>query len=139
MRILWGAKETLRNVLCVVAEVEFVEIYQGQHLFHEQMAYLLPYHFRLMDLFCMQHWHPGERFGNGSLSVAEAVWLRDDYENLTGKQLEMLAQIAAGFGRLSLALKIIPMVAGGCDDPILRNLWQFRDHPDIRSAARGPA
>lgn len=137
LRILWGAKETLRQTLCVVAEVEFVEIYEGQHLFHEQMAYLLPYRFRLMDLHQMQFWHPGERFGNGSLSVAEAVWLRDDYENLTGPQIETLAKIAAGFGRLSLALKLIPMIPGGCDNATLRSLWEYRDNPKIRKAARG--
>lgn len=137
LRILWGAAETLKQTLCVIAEVEFVPIYLGQHLFHEQMGFLLPYRFRLMELFSMQYWHPHERFGNGSLSVAEACWLRDDYENLTGAQLETLAKIAAGFGRLSLALKLIPMIPGGCDNPTLRSLWEHRDNPDIRKAARG--
>ncbi len=66
------------------------------------------------------------------------MWLRDDYENLSGAQIETLAKIAAGFGRLSLALKLIPMIPGGCDDSTLRALWEHRDNPDIRKAARGP-
>jgi len=138
LRILWGAKETLKNVLCVVAEVEFVPIYEGQHLFHEQMAYLLPYHFRLMELFSRQYWSPGEPFGNGFLTVAEAAWLRTDYENLTPAQIETLAQIAAGFGRLSTALLLTSKILDTCKCPTLLALWEHRNNPEVRRLAKGP-
>lgn len=135
LRIMRGGAELLRNVVCVVAEVEFAPIYEGQHLFHDQMAFLTPYGFRLMELFGGQQWHPGPKWGLGMLTVAEAVWLRDDHENLTRAQLEVLAKIAYGFGRLSYGRRILERLEGRVSDPKLAAFWQFRDHPDLLGAA----
>lgn len=133
LRILRGAAETLRNTLCVVTEVEFAPIYLGQPLIDEQMAFLRPYNFRLMELFSMQEWHHGPKFGKGFITVAEAVWLRHDYEALDDAQTETLAKIAAGFGRLSYALMLIGRLKGNVTDAWLRELWRFRDYPGLRS------
>lgn len=135
LRALRGASQTLKNVLCVVAEVEFAPIYQGQPLFHDQAAFLDPYGFRLMDLFFVQAWHQGPQFGLGFLTVAEAAWLRFDYENLTPSQVETLAKIAAGFGRMSYALVLLHHLKGEVSDPWLKSLWEFRDNQELRNIA----
>ena len=133
LRILRGAAETLRNVLCVVAEVEFAPIYEGQPLFDEQMAFLRPYGFRLMELFSTQQWHQGPKFGLGFLTVAEAAWLRFDYENLSAEQVETLAKIAAGFGRLSYTLVLLEHLKGQVENQWLRDLWHYRHDPELRA------
>lgn len=135
LRILRGGAQALKNVLCVVAEVEFEPIYEGQHLFDEQMAFLRPYGFRLMDLCGQQMWQPAPKFGLGFLTVGEAVWLRWDYQNLTPAQVETLAKIAAGFGRLSYAMKLLEHLGGKVTDPTLHGLWHFRDNQDLKLCA----
>ena len=75
--ILKGAGRYLDNVLGVVTEVEFSEIYHKQSLFDEQMALLSPCGLRLVNLFNSQVWHPGPRMrGHGFLTVAEAVFVK---------------------------------------------------------------
>lgn len=135
LRILKGASESLRSTLCVITEVEFAPIYEGQPLFDEQMAFLRPYGFRLMDLFSTQPWHPGPKFGLGFLTVAEAVWLRFDYESLTREQVETLAKIAAGFGRMSYTLVLLEHINGEVENDMLRSLWKFKDAPELRECA----
>lgn len=133
LRILRGAEQTLKNTLCCVTEVEFEPIYLGQNLFDEQMGHLRARGFRLMEIFSIQQWHHGPKWGLGFMTVGEAVWLRHDYENLTAAQTETLAQIAAGFGRLSYAMFLVGRLGGKVEDKTLRDLWQFRDHPVLRS------
>lgn len=132
LRILKGAEKTLRNVLCAVTEVEFEPIYEGQNLFDEQMTLLRSHGFRLMEIFSMQQWHHGLKFGLGFLTVGEAVWLRHDYENLTREQTETLAKIAAGFGRLSYAMFLIERLGGDVENTMLRDLWAHRNNPVLR-------
>lgn len=133
LRILRGSAETLRNTLCVVAEVEFSPIYLGQPLYGDQASFLEPYGFRLMEFFSAQNWHQGPKFGLGFLTVAEAVWLRFDYEKLSHSRVETLAKIAAGFGRLSYALRLLEHLKGEVENQYLRDLWMFKDHPELRA------
>ena len=133
LSILRGAKETLRNTLCVVSEVEFAPIYLGQPLFDEQMAYLTPRGFRLMELFSAQTWYQGPKFGLVFLTVAEAVFLRFDYENLTRTQVEKLAMIASGFGRMSYVLVLLEHIRGEVTNPMLAALWEHRNNAELRA------
>lgn len=132
LRVMRGAAETLRETLCVVSEVEFSPIYEGQPLFGDQAAFLAPYGFRLMEFFYVQSWHPGERFGLGFITVAEAVWLRFDYETLPRERVERLAMIAAGFGRMSYVLRLLEHLNGEVENQLLRDLWRFRDNAELR-------
>lgn len=133
LRIMRGGRSIMSNLLCVVAEVEFEPIYEGQDLFDGQMGFLRPYGFRLMELYGAQSWHPGPKFGLGFVTVAEAVWLRFDYENLRREQVETLAKIAFGFGRLSYGLRLLEHIGGQVEDPKLAAFWQHRDNPELRS------
>ena len=111
-RILRGAEKTLANVLCVITEVEFSEIYAGQGLLDHQMTFLRGHGFRLGRLYNEQTWHPGEPKGQGFLTVAEAVWFRHErLEELGPLQLMDLTTIAASFDFVSFALKVWTMAS----------------------------
>lgn len=125
--ILRGAAHTLRDVLCVVAEVEFAPIYEGQALYEDQALFLRPYNFRLMELFCIQHWFHGRALGAGMITVAEAAWLRHDYASLDLARRERLAMIAFGFGRMAYGLEILASMDERFTDPTLVGMWKLRD------------
>ncbi len=117
LRILRGAKKALSTALCVVTEVEFFEIYDGQALFDDQMAFLSQHGFRLFNILNEQFWHPGPAVGKGFLTVGEAVFFRyvADLPRMEGKrgytpiaemtdgQLLRLAAIALAFKALGYA------------------------------------
>lgn len=125
--ILKGAGAHLANVVGVVTEVEFSEIYHHQHLFDDQMALLTPHGMRLVNLFNSQIWHPGPRMkGNGFLTVAEAVFVkyfhefsadgerpRRGYAEMKAASTPVLLKtcmVAVGFRLLSYAVKIAAFV-----------------------------
>jgi FkbM family methyltransferase len=114
LKILHGTKDNLENeVVAVITEVEFHEIYKGQPLFSDQFDLLYKQGFRLAEIFAQQYWHPLARAGYGLLTVGEALFLRDpkkftEISNLSKKtqmyKLIKSAVIAFLFGRLSLAV-----------------------------------
>lgn len=74
---LVGAKEALsRNVLGVVTEVEFFEIYKDQPLYHDQARILDEFSFRLVDVPGFQKWFPGPAIGTGFATVAEPIFIK---------------------------------------------------------------
>lgn len=74
---LVGAKEALnRNVLGVVTEVEFFEIYKDQPLYHDQARILDEFSFRLVDIPGFQKWFPGPAIGTGFATVAEPIFIK---------------------------------------------------------------
>jgi len=120
-RILKGAAKCLETTLCVISEVEFFEIYDGQGLFDDQMFLLSRTGFRLFRIMSQQNWHPGPSAGEGFLTVGEAVWLRFatkfpadlnrrgyvPYSALSDQQLVRLAAIAYSFGALSYVHSLV--------------------------------
>lgn len=123
VRILRGAAKTLADhVLCVVSEVEFFEIYQGQGLFDDQMQILGKEGFRLFALFNQQTWHPGPRAGQGFLTVGEAAFFKNvkdiagngrgyvGADSITDERLVRLAAIAVSFGAHSYVAVLMSIV-----------------------------
>jgi FkbM family methyltransferase len=121
LRILRGAKKALAGALCVVSEVEFFEIYDGQGLFDDQMTLLGSAGYRLFNVFNTQYWHPGPAAGAGFLTVGEAAFLRYacaqpsgvsgkrgyvSFDDLSDAQLVRLGGIAMSFNALSYAYTI---------------------------------
>ncbi len=112
LRILRGGAKALSQALCVVTEVEFFEIYEGQGLFDDQMTLLGHAGYRLLNILNQQFWHVGPAAGKGFLSVGEAVFLRYaadlpfiegkrgyvPLDSLTDGQLVRLGGIAFSFG-----------------------------------------
>lgn len=118
LRIMRGGEQSIsEEVICIVTEVEFHEIYKGQDLFNGQMDFMLKHGFRFTDLFSKQYWHPGPSAGKGFLTVGEALFLREmnkyyakfkdsDKDKLLYKLIK-LAAVSYAFGRFSYASKIV--------------------------------
>ncbi|MCU0666045.1 MAG: FkbM family methyltransferase [Candidatus Omnitrophica bacterium] len=117
--LLGGAQSISKNTLCVVSEVEFFEIYEGQGLFQDQYQFLYKLDFRLADILNQQYWHPSFRLGEGFLSVGEALFLRNpgtwgDYASYDDERkvisLLKLAVISYCFERYSNVYRIIETI-----------------------------
>lgn len=144
--ILKGAGRHLENVLGVVTEVEFSEVYHKQPLFDDQMALLSPHGLRLVNLFNSQVWHPMPRMrGTGFLTVSEAVFLKyffafapgeerplrgfADMRLMTTTTLLKTCMIAMGLRMVSYAVKIAMFLKSERSDyqgladsvPVLKN------------------
>ncbi|MCK4793637.1 MAG: FkbM family methyltransferase [Desulfobacteraceae bacterium] len=117
--ILEGASKALQgDLLGVVSEVEFRELYEGQKLFMDQYALLKKHQFSLFDLYNTEYWYSGPILGKGALMVAEALFLRD-YEYFIRKDnengcllsnLSKLAIVAYYFDRRSYAFEIMEYI-----------------------------
>lgn len=115
--IMRGLGPFMRLVNVVVSEVEFHEVYQGQALFHDHMAFLHPNGFRLAALLNPQMWHPGPSAGQGFLTVAEALWFRTiesflsihlhNHDPHLGEQGVNLAAVAVAFDRFSYSYTLL--------------------------------
>jgi len=121
LRIMRGGEHCIaESVLCVVSEVEFYEIYQGQDLFCAQMNFLSSHGFRFADMYSKQYWHPAPAAGRGFLTVAEAMFFRevekyrfqfkDSDPDILLYKLMKLAAIAYAFGRFSYSAKIVKLI-----------------------------
>ena len=119
--VLEGASMALRgDLLGVVSEVEFRELYDRQKLFTDQHALLRQHEFRLFDLYNTEYWYSGPIVGKGALTVAEALFLRD-FRYFVGRDLGVpamlsnlskLATVACCFERQSYALEIMDYILG---------------------------
>jgi FkbM family methyltransferase len=124
--ILEGASKCLYgDVLGVITEVEFRELYEGQKLFADQNNLLKKHHFDLFELYSIEHWYSGPIIGKGALVVAEALFLRDYRyyidKNTTSEllcNLSKLAMIARCFDRGSYAYEILDYITNN-----LSNEW----------------
>jgi len=125
---LEGASEALEgNLLGVVSEVEFRELYEGQKLFMDQYTLLKKHQFSLFELYNSEYWYSGPILDKGALMLAEALFLRDfqyfikrDKEPLKLlSNLSKLAAIAYRFERKSYAFEIMEYIMGN-----LRAEWE---------------
>lgn len=119
LRIMRGGQRAIDDVLCVITEVEFFEIYKGQDLFCAQQSFLSERGFRLAEIMNPQYWHPGPAAGLGFLTPGEALFFRDlksccsklqesDSKLLLYKLIK-LAILAYAFERFSYSSKIITL------------------------------
>ena len=123
--ILEGASKALKgDLLGVISEVEFSELYDGQKLFTDQYTFLKKHQFRLFELYNSEYWYSGNILGEGALTVAEALFLRDFHYFIAKDKkpatllsnLSKLAIIAYYFNRLSYAFEIVEYIM---------NNWQY--------------
>jgi len=117
LKILKSCLSSLQSsTTCVVTEIEFAEIYQGQSLFCDQVSLLHNYDFSLMDIVNTQYWHPEMTFGKGFLTVGEAIFLKkhnrlSSFLNNEGfPKLIKLACISLCFHRYSMTYYIISIL-----------------------------
>lgn len=115
--VMQGGKLALQELLFVVWEVDFIELYQGQAVFADQDRYLTQQGFRIADILNQQYWHPGPAAGDGFLTVGEALYFRQldwvlDHtadKKILPQKLIKLAMIAYAFRRISYSTKILSM------------------------------
>jgi len=115
--IIKGGQRSLEDVMCVITEVEFFEVYQGQDMFCDHQKFLAEHGFRLAEIMNTQYWHPGPAAGRGFAVASEALYLRDletystKFQNQDSKKLLYkllkLAIISYAFGRRSYSSKIV--------------------------------
>lgn len=117
--ILLGASKALEGDLVgVVSEVEFRELYEGQKLFSDQFTLLRKHQFNLFELYNKEYWYCGHMLGEGALMVAEALSLRDvDYfikrdreATLLLPNLSKLAIVAYLFSKADYAFQIMEYI-----------------------------
>jgi FkbM family methyltransferase len=94
LEIMVGMGDNIKYTNTIVSEVEFFEIYKGQGLFHEQVAFLSKYGIRLAELLSPQMWSPGPEYGKGFLTVAEALWFKniDDFFTINKYREDLIIQ-----------------------------------------------
>ncbi len=121
LRIMRGGERCItENALCIVSEIEFFEIYQGQDLFCAQLDFLSEHGFRLADILNPQYWHPDQAAGLGFFTVGEALFFRDAEKycsksqnsacNISLYKLMKLAATAYAFRRFSYSSKIVTFI-----------------------------
>ena len=121
LRIMRGAEGCItESVLCIVSEIEFFEIYQGQDLFCRQLDFLSERGFRLADILNTQYWHPAPAAGLGFLTVGEALFFRDaekycsklqnSASNVSLYKFMKLAATAYALRRFSYSSKIVTFI-----------------------------
>lgn len=117
--ILRGAERCLReSLLAVEVEVEFTQLYSGQHLFSAVDVFMRDHGFMLFDLgnLLCHKWHRSSHIGGrkGQLLAADALYFRtpESLLNLTDSLSErrvLLAQywaVCAVYGYIDLAYEI---------------------------------
>jgi len=118
--ILSGATSFLEgDLLGVMTEVEFQEVYEGQPLFADQAQLLKKHGFIFIDLIKTMKFYPGPRIGETFLTVGEGLFLRDfsyfveKYEDdldVLFLSLTKLAFTATSFGYESYSYVIIDYI-----------------------------
>jgi FkbM family methyltransferase len=108
MPVMRGGVHALKDMLSIVSEVDFMELYEGQETFPDQHAFLAEHGFRIADILNTQYWHPGPAAGLGFLTMGEAVYFRKiQNSSLSLPKLIKLAAIATAFDRISYASKVV--------------------------------
>lgn len=128
--VLEGAQHTLRSVLGLEMEVEFVEMYHGQPLFSDVDQLLRKYNFHLLDIkpVCWKR-QDGRTFGNskGQLIFADVLYLRspeqvcqivDQISDPELRKTKVLKAISLSilYGYLDYALEILNEVGKVFDE-----------------------
>ena len=111
LSILQGASRALdENVLGIVLETEFSELYEGQGLFADISQFLRGKGFRFCDLYSATRFNvypfAPELMGKGFLTFGESLFLRERDVIRAPSQRVKLAAIALAFDQLDYAMQV---------------------------------
>ena len=109
LNIMKGCQEYINDIFCIVSEVEFEQIYEGQDLFQHHSRFLRTNGFRLADIMNPQRWHPAPVIGEGFLTVGEALWFKrvNELQIINTSDFIKCAAIAFSFNRVSFMYSIL--------------------------------
>lgn len=103
--MLAGTEVFEKDLVGIISEMEFREIYEGQALFADQDSFLRKYCFNLHDFYSGQYWSYVQYFkGTGFPVVTEAFYLRD-FEYFVNRDEELNKKL------MNLARLIVVAVA----------------------------
>lgn len=105
--IMRGCEKYIEDIFCIVSEVEFTEIYEGQPLFQDQAKFLKEAGFKLVDIMNPQRWHPAPVIGEGFLTVGEALWFKDLNSSYILSNQMKVAAVAFSFNRISYMFAVL--------------------------------
>ena len=115
LEILKGASDLLKSVIGIEVEVEFIELYKGQPLFHEVNSYISNWGMSLIDL-KRTFWKRKSRYQNtkkGQLIYADALYLREPEvlleENFDEERLIKALVIYLAYGYSDIAVSLIEL------------------------------
>jgi len=99
------------SLFCVISEMEFRELYEGQRLFHDIHRLLADEGFVLGGFLSAENWYTGQILDRGFLTVVEAIYLRDYRLVPSFYDLMKLALVSYRFRFCSYMLEIIEYAA----------------------------
>ncbi len=112
--IMKGAKTFFEsNLLGVITEVEFREIYENQPLFADQDTFLRNNGFIFINMATSQHWFIGPGVGKSFLTVGEVVYLKD-YIYLVNKYESDLDTLIPIIFKLAIISKSLGYTSYSC-------------------------
>jgi hypothetical protein len=76
LEVMQSSRLAFKDLIAVITESEFFEIYSDQGLFDEQMAFLTDKSFRFVKFFGFQKWYPGPMVGKGFTTVTESLFIK---------------------------------------------------------------
>jgi len=76
LEVMQSSSLAFKNIIAVITESEFFEIYSNQGLFDEQMSFLINKSFRFVKFFAFQKWFPGPLVGQGFTTVTESLFIK---------------------------------------------------------------
>lgn len=76
LEVLLSSQNYMKNLVAVITESEFFEIYSKQGLLHEQLSLLGDASFRFVKFFGFQKWYPGPMVGSGFTTVTESLFIK---------------------------------------------------------------
>ena len=92
LAVLQGASKTLKNTFGVEAEVEFINLYEGQPLFGELINYLTDFGFEFIDFTSTYRWERESHNEVGQLVFGDALFLKSPETVIKNcKELEKIA------------------------------------------------
>jgi len=97
--VLKGARETLKQCIGLLVEVEFIQIYEGQPLFGEVSAFLSQHGFEFEDFITLRRWHRKPGGLPGQLIFGDALFLVSPSSKLDSDQKRALRLAAEVYGR----------------------------------------
>ena len=106
LEILQASPEALKNALLVESEIEFIEVYEGQPLFHDFLRFMHENGFELLYLnrvFQNRAFYAGE--ARGQITYCDALFGKREsaYAAVSPERLAKYAILLANYGHLDIA------------------------------------
>ncbi len=119
LSILTGSQNCLKTCSLVEIEVEFMKMYQGQHLFHQIMEFMLDHGFELLHLnrvFSQRRKYFG--FSKAQITFGDALFVRreDQLQNFDNQRMMRMAILLINYGYLDITNGLLEYGAFDAED-----------------------